>query len=47
MKTFVCLLAFATAFIHVQKKKQPEATRLGVAHKSRVPEILLREIWKN
>ena len=47
MKTFVCLLAFATAFIHVQKRKQPEVAASGGANKLRVPEILLRDFCKN
>ena len=47
MKTFFCLVAFATAFIQVQKQIKPEVARLNGAHKSRVPESLLREVWKN
>jgi hypothetical protein len=47
MKTFVCLMAFATAFMHVQKRRQPEVDRLSSANKVKVPEVLLREFCKN
>lgn len=47
MKTFVCLLAFATAFVQVQKRKQPEVARLNSSNKVKVPQVLLRDFCRN
>ncbi|MBC8004442.1 MAG: hypothetical protein H7X84_03120 [Verrucomicrobia bacterium] len=47
MKTFVCLLAFATAFLQVQKRSQPEMECSEGEGELSLGEEMLQEFCKN
>lgn len=47
MKTFVCLLAFATAFMQVQKIMQPKLEQPEEENEPSLGEEMLQEFCKN
>lgn len=47
MKTFVCLLAFATAFMQVQKIMQPKLEQSDEETEPSLGEEMLQEFCKN
>lgn len=47
MKTFVCLLAFATAFLQVQMRMQPDMEQPNDKTEPSLGEEMLHEFCKN